>query len=211
MEPVVGIFVTRKQAESATERLCESGLDELTLLTPSDWKKQVQDVRTEDVEHRGMGAALCGLVGCALGVAGGFEFGAVAAARLAAGADPALALALLSAAILGAGGAVAGIAAGHTLETSLCDGLPKDELFIYEDALGQGRFVVIAFTNKTLSAMAVRDVMARAGAESLDAACRGWRPGWRPVEKPSGSDGRITGAYSSLRLAFKRTFHLRHP
>jgi hypothetical protein len=182
MVPVVGIFATRREAEEATERLSESGLGQITLLTPDDWKEKVRGVRTEDMERPGIGAALCGLVGGGLGVVAGLELGTRAAAAAIAGANPAFTLELLGAVILGLGGAAAGIVAGRALETSLCDGLPKDDLYRYMTALRQGRSVVIAFTNKTQSAAAVRDVMARAGAE-MDAA-RKWRWfGPRPVEE----------------------------
>src|ERR1022692_4869016 len=160
MEPVVGVFATRQEAEEATERLSERGLGQITLLTPDDWKEKVHSVRTEDMERPGIGAALCGLVGGGLGVAAGLELGTLVAAAVIAGANPAFTLELLGAVILGVGGAAAGIAAGQALETSLCDGLPKDDLYRYMGALRQGRSVVIAFTNKTQSAAAVRDVMA---------------------------------------------------
>jgi hypothetical protein len=150
------------------------------LLTPDDWREKSHNVRTEDMERPGIGAALCGLVGGALGVAAGLELGTLAAAVPIAGGDPAFTLALLCAVILGVGGAAAGVAAGQALETSLCDGLPKDDLQRCQSALRQGRSVLIAFTDKAPSAVAVRDVMARAGAESLDAAGKWWWFGRRP-------------------------------
>jgi hypothetical protein len=181
MEPVVGVFATRQEAEEATERLSERGLGQVTLLTPDDWKEKVHTVRTEDMERPGIGAALCGLVGGGLGVVAGLELGALAAAT--ASANPAFTLELLGAVILGVAGAAAGIAAGQALETALCDGLPKDDLYRYMGALRQGRSVVIVFTNNTQSAVAVRDVMARAGAERLDAARKWWWFGPRPEEE----------------------------
>jgi hypothetical protein len=182
MQPVVGVFATRQEAEEATERLSERGLGQVTLLTPDDWKEKVRSVRTEDMERPGIGAALCGLVGGGLGVAAGLGFGTLVAATVVAGATPTFTLELLGAVILGVGGAAAGVAAGQALETSLCDGLPKDDLYRCMGALRQGRSVVIAFTNKTQSAAAVRDVMARAGAE-MDAT-RTWRWfGPRPAEE----------------------------
>ena len=183
MEPVVGFFATRQQAEQATERLSERGLGQTTLLTPDDWKEKVNSVRTEDMERPGIGAALCGLVGGGLGVAAGLELGVLAAGAVIAGANPAFTLELLSAVILGVSGAAAGIAAGQALETALSDGLPKDDLYRCMDALRQGRSVVIAFTDKTQSAATARDIMAHTGAERLNAA-RKWRWfGPRPAEE----------------------------
>src|ERR1035441_10370998 len=129
MQPVVGVFATRQEAEEATERLSERGLGQITLLTPDDWKEKVHSVRTEDMERPGIGAALCGLVGGGLGVAAGLGFGTLVAATVVAGATPTFTLELLGAVILGVGGAAGGVAAGQALETSLCDGLPKDDLY----------------------------------------------------------------------------------
>jgi len=189
MVPVVGGFATRKEAEEATERLSESGLRQITLLTPENWKEKVHNVRTEDMEQPGIGAALCGLVGGGLGIAAGLVLGALAAALPIAGAYPAFILGLFGAAILGMGGATVGIAAGQALETSLCDGLPKDDLYRYMGALRQGCSVVIAFTDSTPSAVAVRLVIACAGAENPDAARKGWGLS-RRVAKNALSDGR---------------------
>jgi hypothetical protein len=174
MEPVVGIFATRKEAEEATECLSERGLGQTTMLTPDNWRDKVHNVRTEDMERPGIGAALCGLVGGALGVAAGLELGTLAAAVLNARAESAFTLELFGAAILGVGGAAAAMALGRAMEASLCDGLPGDDLYKYMGALRQGRCVVIAFTSESASAVAVREVMALAGAESLHA-CRKWR------------------------------------
>jgi len=115
----------------------------------------------------------------ALGLAAGVGIGAVSVAVPTSGAIPQL----LGAAIFGVGGAAAGIAAGRALECAFCDGLPKDELCIYEDAVRQGRFVLIAFTDAAHNAGAVRRVMARSGAASLDAARRRWRFGWLPADE----------------------------
>jgi hypothetical protein len=80
------------------------------------------------------------------------------------------------------GGAVAGAAAGGALENAMSDGLPKDELFVYEDALRQGRTVLIALTEDAAQAEAARKVLAQAGAESLDAAREKWWLGLRTAE-----------------------------
>ncbi|PYT28259.1 MAG: hypothetical protein DMG57_15490 [Acidobacteria bacterium] len=179
MEPVVGVFASRNNAEESAERLRQTGLKQITLLTPSDLESKVQTVRTEDMERRGMGTALGGLVGAALGLAAGVGIGAVSAAVPSSGAIPQL----LGAAIFGVAGAAAGIAAGRALESTFCDGLPKDELCICEDAVRQGRFVLIAFTDRAHKASTVRGVMARSGAASLDAARGRWRFGRRPFDE----------------------------
>jgi hypothetical protein len=93
-----------------------------------------------------------------------------------------MAIGLAAAALLGAGGVVAGAAVGGALENTLAVGLPKDELFIYEDALRQGRSVLIVLTDDTNQADEVREALAWAGAESLDAAREHWWLGMRDAE-----------------------------
>ncbi len=56
-------------------------------------------------------------------------------------------------------------------ENARSDGLPKDELVVYEDTLRQGRTVLIALTEDATQAEAARG---QAGAESLDAARDTW-------------------------------------
>src|SRR5579872_3689676 len=184
MEPVVGVFGSRSQAEEAAERFKERGVSRVTLLTPGEPAEEVlQQVPTDDMEQPGMAPAIGGLVGGALGLAGGLELGTAAAAILLPGVGPVLAIGMLGAAVLGAGGAAAGVAAGHAVETSAADGLPKDELFFYEDALRQGRSVLIAYADDDESAVAARGIMTLSGAESLDAARESWWLGLRPLEQ----------------------------
>jgi hypothetical protein len=184
MEPVVGVFASRRQAEEAVERLREKRLRRVTLLTPDESKKEVErETRTEDMEGRGVGPAIGGVVGGAVGIAGGAELAAAAASLLIPGVGPVLAIGLIGAAVLGAGGVAAGIAAGRALETSLGDGLPKDDLFLYEDALRQGRSVLIVWANDDSEAAPARDILKLAGAESLDAARDHWWMGLRAAEE----------------------------
>jgi hypothetical protein len=85
-----------------------------------------------------------------------------------------MAVGLAAAALLGLGGAVAGAAAGDALENSLEVGLPKDELYVYEDALRQGRIVLIVLSENQDQADEVREALMGEGAESIDAAHEHW-------------------------------------
>jgi hypothetical protein len=184
MEPVVGVFETRMQAEEARELLKEEGCGKVTMLTPGEPKREVERrVPAEDMERPGMGSAIGGVIGGAVGIAAGMELGATAASLLVPGVGPVIAVGLLGAAVLGAGGAAAGVATGRALETSLGEGLPKDELFLYEDALRQGRSVLIAWTDNDEEATVAGQVITLAGAESLDAAHERWWVGLRSVEE----------------------------
>ncbi|HEY9401153.1 MAG TPA: hypothetical protein VIQ24_00570, partial [Pyrinomonadaceae bacterium] len=79
-------------------------------------------------------------------------------------------------------GAAAGMAAGGALEDNIAHGLPHDELFVYEDALRQGRTVVIAQLQDDGQVYDVRAALDAAGAESVDAARESWWIGLRDAE-----------------------------
>lgn len=185
METVAGIFQSRAEAEKAVQQLHSLGIpnDRIALLTPDMNDKRVERaVPIADTEEPGIGKAMGGAVGGALGVAGGTTLGAAAASLLVPGVGPVLAGGLLGAAILGAGGAVTGMAVGEALDEELVNGLPHDELYIYEDALRKGRSVVIAFVENDEAKDAARNVFAGAGAESIDAARENWWLGLRDDE-----------------------------
>lgn len=99
------------------------------------------------------------------------------------GIGPIMAIGLAALGFVGlVGGAFAGVAVGGALENAMSDGLPKDELYVYEDALRQGRTVLIVLTEDTTQAEAARVALAQAGAESLDAARDAWWVGLRDAE-----------------------------
>src|SRR6266550_9189874 len=148
METVAGIFSSRAAAEEAVRQLHSLGVpnDRIALLTPGMNDDRVEKaVPTADSEQPGMGEAMGGTVGGAVGVAGGAALGAAAASLLVPGVGPVIAGGILGAAILGTGVTATGVAAGQALEKELEAGLPHDELYLYEDALRQGRSVVVAF------------------------------------------------------------------
>ena len=180
MKSVAGIFTTRDAAERGLAALDSIGFprDRVSFLTPGASRSEVRSVPTEDAEQPGTGAAIGAVVGGAVGAAGGFPIGAALVSLAVPGVGPVIASGIVGAALLGVGGAVA----GATLEASVSQGLPKDELFVYEDALRQGRSVVIAIAADEDSADVARAALARAGAESIDAARERWWIGLRPVE-----------------------------
>lgn len=186
MESIVGIFNSFADAKRASAMLQSLGIPErrIAVLSPQTPESEIEGhIPTADTEQPGIGTALGGTVGAALGVAGGLEAGAAAASLLVPGVGPVLALGILGAAILGAGGAAAGAMAGHALEEGITQGLPRDELFVYEDALRRGRSVVISFVETAELAAQARTELARAGAESVDAARNEWWIGLRDAER----------------------------
>jgi hypothetical protein len=64
----------------------------------------------------------------------------------------------------------------------MANGLPKDELFVYEDALRQGRSVVMVFAEDEAQIKMARQILEQAGAESVDAARENWWAGLRDAE-----------------------------
>ena len=183
MQTVAGIFTSREGVERAIAHVLALGIpqEHINCLLPGAPSAQLETVPTTDAEQPGMGKVLGGVVGGVTGASHGL-FGAAVASAIVPGIGPVMAIGLAAAALLGVGGAVAGAAVGGALEHSLDVGLPKDELFIYEDALRQGRAVLIVLTEQTEQAEAVREALAWAGAESLDAAREHWWLGVRDAE-----------------------------
>jgi hypothetical protein len=96
------------------------------------------------------------------------------------GVGPVIVIGLAAGAIAGgvAGGKIAG-----ALEDRFFGGIPQEELFVYEDALRQGRTVVLVGAADQTQAEAVRGVLENAGAESIDRAREMWWIGLRDAEK----------------------------
>ena len=151
MKTTVGIFERRDDAARAAEQLRSLGIPDnnIDLLTPDASEQRREAVATTETEQPGMGKALGGVVGGAIGAASGMSLGAAAASLFIPGVGPIIATGIIGAALFGAGGAIGGAAAGKALEEGMSDGLPKDEMFVYEDALRRGRTVVIALTVMT--------------------------------------------------------------
>jgi hypothetical protein len=214
MKTVAGIFNARGDAEQAVEQLHALGIaaEHISLLTPGTTPEELDDrVPTTETEQPGMGKALGGTVGGALGIAGGLHLGTALASLLVPGVGPVLAAGVIGAALLGAGGAAAGVAAGGSAEENLATGLPHDELFVYEDALRQGRTVVIAVADSEGQGEAAQQALAQAGAESVDAAREDWWIGLRAAESEAykGQGGDFTQDETAYRRGFEAALYPR--
>jgi len=75
-----------------------------------------------------------------------------------------------------------GAAVGGALENALTNGLPKDELFVYEDALRRGYSIVIIMPSDPSEQERAVAVLDGSGAESIDAARDRWWIGLRDTE-----------------------------
>jgi hypothetical protein len=207
MITVAGIFNSYVDASRAVENLRAAGIseDRINLLAPGTGLQELEEsVPTTDAEQPGMGKALGGAVGGALGVAGGMQMGAAAASLFVPGVGPILAAGIAGAALLGLGGAATGALAGDKIEESFSEGMPQDELYVYEDALRRGRSVVVAFAEDETQQDAARTILSQAGAESLDAARDEWWVGLRDAEQEEYS--REGGDFSADEAAYRKGF-----
>jgi hypothetical protein len=182
MTTVAGVFRTRERAQCAARDLSESGLQNINLIAP-DSKEKADAESVIASEQPGMGAALGGVLGGALGIAGGLELGTAATSLLLPGVGPVLAIGAGVAALFAAAGVAGGAAAGAALEQASTPGLPADELFVYKDALRQGRSVLFVHAEDSAQADIARKILKGDGAESTDAAREEWWIGLRSAEK----------------------------
>jgi hypothetical protein len=155
--------------------------DQVNFLYPNSSPEAVHSVPTSETEQPGVGGAIGGVVGGAVGLAGGFELG-LAVTALIPGVGPVLAIGLAGAALLGAGGAVGGALLGQAADEKSTEGVPSDELFFYEDALRQGKSVILVLAADDAEEARARKVLGDAGAQSVDAARKDWWVGLRDTQ-----------------------------
>jgi len=207
METTVGIFSQRQDAENAVKQLRALGLTpkHLSILTPEASEQEIHTVPTTETEQPGMGNALGGVIGGGTGLFLGGAAGSAAASLLVPGVGPIIAIGLASAALSGLVGAAIGATAGGAVEDSLDTGLPHDELFVYEDALRQGRTVVLVLSENKEQEETVRNVLIHTRAESLDAAREQWWIGLRDAEEAAynAPDGEFSRIESTYRAGFQ--------
>jgi hypothetical protein len=187
METIVGIVDTQDDAgRVASEILRAEPRARVRVLTPSARPEELANLPTDDAEQPGMGGAIGAVAGGATGAAAASllvpPVGAIAMAGIAA------------AALLGGLG---GMATGNAIEEAGSFGLPRDELFLYANALHDGRCVVIAWVDDDAAAKRLHGVMEAAHVESIDAAREGWWVGLRDEEALAYGDrfGADEGAY----------------
>ncbi len=211
MKTVAGVFTSSAEAREVVSKLRAMGLpeDKLSVLLPGSLDNGAK-VPVTAAEQPGIAKALAGTVGAVAGAAGGMELG-MALTVVLAGVGPILAGGFLGAAILGVLGAEVGVAAGARLEAFLSEGLPEDEIYVYEDALRQGRSVVIALAADDLGAEAIRGVMKKHKVETIDAARERWWIGLRDAEKEhyDGSGGAFHRDEIFYRRGFQAALHAR--
>jgi len=212
MKAVTGVFRSASDAERALAQFRELPLpeDRLALLTPSTpgSGRAVEAVPTVSGEQPGMGKT----IGAVVGAAAGFSGGSLLVAVLVPGVGAVTAIGLLGAAALAAAGAAVGGVAGGKSENFMTDGLPGDEIFVYEDALRNGRSMVIAMAEDEPEAARFRELLDTEGAESVDAAREQWWIGLRSAEKEHYSTRKnqnVGNDEKFYRLGFESALHAR--
>lgn len=171
MEIVSGVFAERATAQKVFEGLAGLGISRKrrVILTPGVSDKEWENkIPVTDSESAGMGGAMGATVGGALGAASGATLGLAAASLAVPGVGPVVAVGVLAAGIFGIAGAATGYVAGESLEEGLGEGLPHEDLYIYEEALRLGHSVVIAFAENDGQADRAREIMTRNHALDFD-------------------------------------------
>ena len=171
MEAISGVFRSRADGEKAVNELRRVGLpdNKIGFVTPgNDGEELERGLPITDTEQPGMGRAMGAAVGGAMGAAGGATLGLAAATLAIPGVGPVIAFGMVGAALFGIVGATAGSAVGDTIEEELGEGVPHEDVFLYEDALRHGHSVVIAYVENADQSAKAEEVLDRTGAMDLD-------------------------------------------
>jgi hypothetical protein len=177
MQAVTGVFKSRNNAETAVNQLRSLGIPEkrIGIVRPGTPSERLEaGVPVSDTEDPGMGRAMGAAVGGAMGAAGGATAGLAVASLVVPGIGPLIAFGMVGAALLGVVGAAAGSAVGDTVEEELGEGIPHEDVYLYEDALRHGHTVLIVYADEGDRADKAAAIMHDAGAENLDVLRENW-------------------------------------
>lgn len=172
MRSIVGVFPTVEAGARAVERAMPIvGRNCVTLLLPGESGVAEKVPATEDMAPVGapIGGTIAGLLGAGAalmipGVGAVTAFGAAAAAAF------------------GAAAGYAGWKIGEAADLGSYPGPSVDELYLYEDALQQGRAVAVGLARDADAHAKLEAIFREAGAESIDAARERWWIGIRDAE-----------------------------
>ena len=128
-----------------------------------------------------------------MGAAGGATLGLAAATLAIPGIGPVLAFGMVGAALLGIVGAAAGSAVGDAAEEELGEGIPHEDIYLYEDALRHGHSILIAYAEDGEQSDKAAKMMHDAGAEELDTLRENW---WHELRE--GERSHYHGAYGDF-------------
>src|SRR5919109_4819308 len=177
MEIVTGVFRSRDDAERAVSQLRSLGISDkrIGIVSPGPAPERLETgVPVTDTEEPGMGKAMGAAVGGAMGAASGATLGLAVATMAIPGVGPVVAFGMIGAALLGLVGAAAGSAIGDTVEEELGEGIPHEDVYLYEDALRHGNSIVIASAADGEQSDRAREVLNNTGAQDIDTLRENW-------------------------------------
>ena len=209
MEVVTGVFRSRNDAENAANQLRSLGIadKDIGILAPGTSADRVEaGVPVTDTEEPGMGKAMGAAVGGAMGAAGGATLGLAVASLAVPGVGPIIAFGMVGAALLGVVGAAAGSAVGDQAEEELGEGIPREDLFVYEDALRHGKSVLIAYVDEDREDKA-HEVVESAGAEDIDTLREHWWQELRDEERTHYQGDDFDRNEDRYRLGYQAALH----
>lgn len=204
MQVIRGIFKSQDQAENAVNQLRSLGIPDkrIGIVRPGTASDRLESgVPVTDSEDPGMGRAMGATVGGAMGAAGGATAGLAVGSLLVPGIGPLLAFGMVGAALLGVFGAAAGSAVGDTVEEELGEGIPHEDVYLYEDALRHGNTVLIAYAEEGDQADSAEEVIRNGGAEDIDAMRENWWQELRDEERTN-----YTGNFDEDELSYRHGY-----
>lgn len=178
MKTVAGVFRSNSDAEQAAREIRAMNVPDadISILHPGATERDIEGkVPVSDTEGSGTATVLGGVVGASAGVASA----PLLLTLLVPGVGAVTAIGM---AAMGIVGAIAGAMAGKGLEESAAYELPHDEIYIYEDALRQGKTVLLTVVAED-KMHEVESKLEQLGAESVNRARDEWWLGIRAVEK----------------------------
>ena len=187
MEIVTGVFKSRDEAERAVGQLraLDIPVQKIGIVSPGAAPETLErGVPVTDTEDPGMGKAMGAAVGGAMGAAGGATLGLAVASLAIPGVGPVVAFGMVGAALLGLVGAAAGSAVGDTVEEEMGEGIPHEDVFVYEDAIRHGNSIVIASVGDD-QAYRARAALKDSGAGDIDTLREHWWSEVREDERTS--------------------------
>ena len=204
MEVVTGVFESRETAEKAVSQLRSLGIPDkrFGVLSPGSKPETVErGVPVTDTEEPGMGKAMGAAVGGAMGAASGATLGLAVATMAIPGVGPVIAFGMVGAALLGLVGAAAGSAVGDTVEEELGEGIPHEDVYLYEDALRHGNSVVIAYADEGGQSDRAKEVMRLAGAHDMERLRENW---WQELRE--GERAHYQGDFDQDELSYRQGY-----
>lgn len=186
MQVVTGVFKSENNAEAAVNQLRSLGIPDkrIGVVRPGSRPERLEaGMPVTDTEEPGMGRAMGAAVGGAMGAAGGATAGLAVASLIVPGIGPLIAFGMVGAGLLGIVAAAAGSAVGDGIEEELGEGIPHEDVYLYEDALRHGHSVVLAYAGDDDQARKAAKAMNDTGAEDLDTLRENWWQELREAER----------------------------